>query len=86
MIRFTFEEIKNFTMGETFYSRNREYYVDTEPVHHSASEFYGDSSEKVEWTGMCVTEGDDLNHQHHFVVQNSYPQDQDNDILIFKEL
>lgn len=86
MVRYTFDEIKNFKVGDVFYSRNKKYVVDSDPTYYNTSEFYGDFSEKVEWTGLCETEGEDLNRQHIFVTQNSQPEGEAREQLIFKNL
>jgi len=87
MERFTFEEIKNFTVGTIFYSQNKRYHVDSDPTYYNSSVFYGDFSEKVEWTGLCETVGDDFNQQHKFVIQNSNKEGElADETLIFKTL
>lgn len=81
--RYTFEELKVLQVGDIFYSRNKKFRVDSDPTYYSTSEFYGDFSEKVEWTGICETEGDELNRQERFVVQHIDP---DTEHLIFKSI
>ena len=87
MTRYTFEELKVLQVNDTFYSDNKKFYVDSTPTYYNTSEFYGDFSEKVEWTGICVEVGDEEeNRQHTFVVQSSQPEGEARDILIFKDI
>ncbi len=86
MERYTFDEIRNFSINDIFYSRNKRYHVDSVPTYYNTSEFYGDYSEKVEWTGYCETEGEDYQHQHTFVIQSNEPEGEATNPMIFKSL
>lgn len=83
MERYTFEEIRLFNVGDIFYTRQRRYRIDTVPIYYSTSDFYGDNSEKLEWTAICETEGDELNRQTVFVSQK---EETDRTHLIFKTM
>ena len=84
--RFTFDEIKNFQVGDTFYFNSMQFSVDSDPTYYNNSNFYGDYSEKVEWTGICETDGDEHQRQHKFFVQNTDKPDNETAHLIFKSI
>jgi len=84
MERCTFDELKSFVIGDLFYTKQKKFIVDSDPVYYSTSDFYGDSSEKVEWTGICETQGEDYRRQHRFVVQNVHQSEDEREYLIFK--
>ncbi len=86
MERYSFEEIKNFAVGDIFYSKHKKFCVDSDPTYYNTSEFYGDFSEKVEWTGICETEGGEYRRQHKFIVQNVQSEGEPKEYLIFKTM
>lgn len=55
MERYTFDEIRNFKPGDVFWAKNDKFVVDSEIVYRSVSDFYGDHSEKLEWTAISET-------------------------------
>ena len=79
MIRFTFDEIKNFDVGDVFWAKNRKWTVDDKPIYYTNSLFYGEFSEKVEWSAY----NDDLMQQHNFIIHN-INKDEPTETLIFK--
>jgi len=84
MERFTFLEIKDFKVGDYFLFGGKKFSVDSDPTYYNNSNFYGDFSEKVEWTGICETEGDEFQRQHNFLVQNTDKPDDETAHLYFK--
>ncbi|RLC46745.1 MAG: hypothetical protein DRH57_05515 [Candidatus Cloacimonadota bacterium] len=84
MERFTFVEIKDFKVGDYFYFNGNKFSVDSDPTYYNNSNFYGDYSEKVEWTGFCETEGEEYQRQHKFFVQNTDKPDDETAHLFFK--
>jgi len=83
MERFTFDEIRAFDIDDIFYSRQRRYRVDTVPIYFSTSDFYDDHSEKLEWTAICETPGEDIDRQSIFISQR---EDDERNHLIFKNM
>jgi hypothetical protein len=84
MERYSFAEIKDFTVGDCFYFGGNKFLVDSDPTYYTNSDFYGDFSEKVEWTGICETEGEEFQRQHKFLIQNTDTPDAETAHLIFK--
>lgn len=80
MERYTFDEIKNFKHGDIFWARNDKYMVNEESAHYSISDFYGDHSEKVEWTAVSLN----TNAQAKFQVTNTKDAVHLSDPIIFK--
>lgn len=80
MVRYTFEEIKVFQLGMVFWARGQEYEVNSAPTYISESDFYGDFSEKVEWTAIERANA----HQITFQVTNVRDRGNASDPIIFK--
>ena len=55
MERYTFDEVRNFKPGDVFWAKNDKFVVNSETTYRSTSDFYGDHSEKLEWTAVSET-------------------------------
>jgi hypothetical protein len=81
MERYSFEEIKNFKIGDVFWANSTKFSVDSEPIYKNQSNFYGDYSESVEWTGIT----DAPHKQTKFQVSNLVKgEESESQPLIFK--
>ena len=80
MERYTFDEIKNFKPGDIFWARNDKFVVSSDSVYISASDFYGDNSEKLEWTAISET----TQAQSSFQVTNTRVPGSPHNPIIFK--
>lgn len=80
MERYTFDEIKNLQLGDVFWARNEQFEVNSTPTYVSESEFYGDYSEKIEWSAIAV----ESRRQSLFQVTNVREPDNASDPIIFK--
>jgi hypothetical protein len=81
MVRYTFDELKELKSGDIFIVGGREYVVNYEAIHNNESNFYGDFSESIEWSGVAV----DNNHQRKFQVSNTREKGKASDPIVFKK-
>jgi len=80
MERYTFDEIKNFQLGDIFWARNAQYEVSCQPTYISESNFYGDYSEKIEWTAIDI----ESKRESIFQVTNVRDHENASNPIIFK--
>lgn len=78
MERYAFDELKNLAIDDVFVIQpGIEYRVDSAPVHYADDVFYGDYSEKVEFTAICISDVDEKNRQIKFVIQKAHLENED---------
>ncbi len=80
MERYTFDEVRSFKSGDVFWAKNDKFVVNSETTYHSTSDFYGDHSEKLEWTAISET----THAQSSFQVTHTKDQSNPSDPIIFK--
>jgi|SaaInlStandDraft_4_1057021.scaffolds.fasta_scaffold20813_2 hypothetical protein len=78
--RFTFEEIKEFKRGDLFWTKDSVFEVNSEPTYITESNFYGDFSEKIEWTAISHN----TRRQSNFQVSNVRGKGNASNPIIYK--
>ena len=80
MERYTFDEVRSFKSGDVFWAKNDKFVVNSETIYRSTSDFYGDHSEKLEWTAISET----THAQSSFQVTHTKDPNTPTNPIIFK--